>query len=249
MTICPPCPARCQCPELTSLNAGIRAVQPVDSGNSPGGSAENAPVLGAGALLLGGLLSRALVLLEHVGRVLGDLSQLRLQLADLAGAPDGRAERVMRDRGDHQEPRVGRVHLLLQPVGSLHAFSFYVMPWPAAAPGAAPGTLLFWKRVIPAERVIPRRQGSLHVAWCRPGTPSSAGDAYHGRITQTFGYGIPVPAEMTALHQARRCPTTACPRPPFTWRQWGRLSTGRFPRATSARRRAGAPCAARAAPR
>src|SRR6202044_3834336 len=70
-----------------------------------------------------GRLARALVLAQDLGRVLGDLGQLGLELADLARSPDRRAEPVVGDRGHHQKSRVSRVNALIQPVSSLHAIS------------------------------------------------------------------------------------------------------------------------------
>jgi hypothetical protein len=112
----------------------------------PGRSAEDPAVLGPRALRLAGLPAVGLVLVQDLGRVPGDLGQFRLQLPDFAGTPDGRAEAMVRDRGDHKEPRVGRVNPLLQPVGSLHALSFYVRPDPARAPWRRAGDVAMGTR-------------------------------------------------------------------------------------------------------
>src|SRR6185312_1505386 len=73
-----------------------------------GRRAEDAAVLRQGArglhLHLHLLGLAGLVLFEDLGRVLGDLREFGLELADLAGAPYRGAELVVSDRCHHEKP-------------------------------------------------------------------------------------------------------------------------------------------------
>src|ERR1700761_6328394 len=139
----------------------------------PGGGAEDAPVPGAGAGGLAGLAG-SLVLLEDLGRVLGDLGELGLELTDLEGPPDRRAEPVVGDRGHHQEPCVGGANALVQPVSSFHTHSLSLPRYAAINVSSSGNTRLRRAKFSPGGRRIVYSMIST-----RSGASSNASESTH----------------------------------------------------------------------
>lgn len=65
---------------------------------------------------------------DRPGRQLVKFGELGVELTEFVLSPDRRAELVVGDRGQHEEPGVGRVQAGIQPVGTLYGGFLFRAP-------------------------------------------------------------------------------------------------------------------------